>query len=107
MEKSPGDANCSEGLHHFEVTGGGCASQPQSFEVNEKWDGAGDRGEEKKCDDGCGDVRSRGWWPKGNAIQFFVDQKNESHADQSNQEANTGSEALWQSVYLAATGRSG
>src|SRR5881392_3591797 len=107
MEKSPGDANCSEGLHHFEVTGGGRASQPQSFEVNEKWDGAGDRGEEKKCDDGCGDVRLRGWRPKGNAIQFSVHQKNERHADQSNHDAQTGSEAQWHSDHRAATGYSG
>src|SRR5437762_12524844 len=102
MEKSPSDAHGGERLHHFEVTGGGRASQPQSFEAKEKWDGAGDRGEEKKCDDGCDDVRLRGWRPKGNAIQFSVDQKNERHAYQSNHDAQTGGEAHWHSNHRAA-----
>src|SRR5438067_6639575 len=107
MEECTGDANGGEGLHHFEVTGGGRAGQPQYLEVNEKWDGAGDRREEKKCDDGCGDVRLRGWRPKGNAIQFSVHQKNERHTYQSNHDAQTRGEAQWHSDHRAATGDGG
>src|ERR1700746_2071148 len=107
MEESPGDANGGERLHHFEVTGGGRAGQSQSFKVNEKWDGAGDRGEKKKSHDGYGHVRLSSRWPKGNAIQFSVYQKNERHADQPDHDAQTGGEAQWHSNHRAATGHGG
>ena len=29
VEEAPGDADCSERLHHFEVTGSGCAGEMQ------------------------------------------------------------------------------
>src|SRR2546423_10767617 len=102
MVESPGDANGGERLTHFEVTGGGRAGQSQSFEINEKWDGAGDRGEKKKRDDGCGHVSLSGWWPKGNAIQFSIDEKNERHAYQPDHDAHTGGEAQWHSDHRAA-----
>src|SRR5438105_154945 len=107
MEEAPGDANGGERLHHFEVTGGGGPSQSQSFEVNEKRDGAGDRGEKKKRDDGSGQVSLSGWWPKRNAIQFSIDEKNERHAYQSDHDAHTCGEAQWHSDHRAATGHSG
>src|SRR5207249_7954101 len=104
MEESPGDANGGERLHHFEVTGGGRAGQSQSFKVNEKWDAAGDRGEKKKREDGCGHVRLSGGWPKGNAVQFSVDEKNDRHAYHSNRYSQTCGEAQWHSDHRAATG---
>ena len=52
VEESPGNTDGGEGLHHFEVTGGGCAGESQSFEVDEKRDAAGDGSEEKECDNG-------------------------------------------------------
>src|ERR1700719_833978 len=107
MEESPGDANGGERLHHFEVTGGGRAGQSQAFKVNEKWDAAGDRGQKKKRDDGCGRVRLSGWWPKGNAMQFSVHQKNERHAYQSDRYAQTCGEAQWHADHRAATGHGG
>src|SRR5205807_8770612 len=107
MEESPGDANGGERLHHFEVTGGGRTGQSQSFKVNEKWDGAGDRGEKKKREDGCGHVSLSGRWPKGNAVQFSVDEKNERNAGQSDDREQTCGEAQWHSDHRAATGHGG
>src|SRR4029077_9582701 len=96
-----------ERLHHFEVTGGGGAGQSQSFKVNEKWDGARDRGEKKKRDDGSCHVGLSGWWPKGNAVQFSVDEKNERHADQSDHDAQACGQTQWHSDHRAATGHGG
>src|SRR5437773_8530451 len=107
MEESPGDANGGKRLHQFEVTGGGRGGQSQSFKVNEKWDATGDRGEKKKRDDGCGHVRLSGWRPKGSAVQFSVDEKNERHADQSDYDAQTCGEAQRRSQHRAATSDSG
>jgi hypothetical protein len=33
VEKTPGDAHCSKRLHHFEVTGRGCAGEMQPFKI--------------------------------------------------------------------------
>ena len=33
VEETPGDANCGERLHHFEVTGCGCAGEVQSLKI--------------------------------------------------------------------------
>src|SRR4029077_10264869 len=104
MEESPGDANGGGRFHQCEVTGGGRAGQSQAFKVNEKWDAAGDRGQKKKRDDGCGHVRLSGWCPKRTAMQFSVDEKNECHAYQSDRYAQTCGEAQWHSHHRAATG---
>src|SRR5438477_12367854 len=107
MEESPGDANGRERLHHFEVTSGGRAGQSQSFKINEKWDAAGNRGEKKERDNGCGHVRLSSWWPKGNAVQFSIDEKNERHADQSHRHPQTCGETQWHSDHRAPTGYGG
>jgi hypothetical protein len=36
VEKAPGDADCGECLHHFEVTGCGCTGEMQSFEIEQE-----------------------------------------------------------------------
>src|SRR6266513_5702075 len=107
MEESPGDADSGKRLHHFEVTSGGCAGQSQPFKVKKKRDGAGNRGEKKKRDDGCGHVRLSGGWPKESAVHFSVDEKNERHADQSDYDAQTCGEAQRRSQHRAATSDSG
>ena len=40
VEETPGDADCSEGLHHFEVASRGRTSEMQSFKIEKKWDPA-------------------------------------------------------------------
>src|SRR5436305_14674512 len=107
MEESPGDTNGGERLHHFEVTGGGRAGQSQSFKENGKGDAAQDRGEQKKCNDGCGHVPLSGRGPKRSAVQFSVDEKNERHADQSDGYAQTRGEAQCHSDHRATTGYGG
>src|SRR5437764_12982838 len=102
MEESPGDANGGECLHHFEVTGGGRAGQSQSFKVNEKWDPAGDRREKKKQNNGCGHGGLSGWWPKGSAVEFSVNEKNERHAYESYSYPQTGGQAQRHSKHRAA-----
>ena len=36
VEKTPGDADCCERLHHFKVTGCGCAGEVQPLKVNQE-----------------------------------------------------------------------
>jgi hypothetical protein len=33
MEETPGDADCGKRLHHFEVTGRGCAGEMQPLKI--------------------------------------------------------------------------
>ncbi len=36
VEETPGDADCGERLHHFEVTGCGCAGEMQPLKINQE-----------------------------------------------------------------------
>ncbi len=36
VEETPGDADCSKRLHHFEVTGCGCAGEMQPLKINQE-----------------------------------------------------------------------
>ena len=36
VEETPGDADCSKRLHHFEVTRCGCAREMQPFKINQE-----------------------------------------------------------------------
>ena len=36
VEETPGDADCGERLHHFEVTGCGCTGEMQPLKINQE-----------------------------------------------------------------------
>ena len=70
VEKAPGDADCGERLHHFEVARSGSAGQAQPFKVNEERNASGDRGKEKERNDRGAGVSLRRGRPQRRPISF-------------------------------------